>query len=123
MSYAVRLVSELYPHVSPRDIRHRLWYCTFVNFERRYLYYEVPKADCTSMKTLIHSLEDLPPITTFAGSLTEVRREMFIHSRDQFALKSLVDFEDDLQELKLPRFSAIHDRQESVHPACFRMER
>lgn len=98
MSYAVRLVSELYPHVSPRDIRHRLWYCTFVNFERRYLYYEVPKAACTSMKTLIHSLEDLPRITTFAGSLTEVRREMFIHSRDQFALKSLVDFEDDLQE-------------------------
>src|SRR5262249_55429073 len=69
-----------------------------VNLDRKYLYYEVPKAACTSMKLLIHSLEQLSPVKPFTGFDREVRRDMFIHSRQQFALKSLIDFDDQLQE-------------------------
>ena len=97
-SYAVRRVQALNPQLSPSDIHLRLWYSTFVNLDRRYLYYEVPKAACTSMKLLIHSLEKLPPVQPFKGSAREVRQDMFIHTRQNFQLKSLTDFDDQTQE-------------------------
>jgi hypothetical protein len=97
--YAVRHIASRYPHVPANDIEARLRYSTFVNFDRRYLYFEVPKAACTWMKTLIHRLEDLPPIPILdIDSGPEVRREMFIHSRDKFNMPSLLDFDDEQQQ-------------------------
>jgi hypothetical protein len=97
-SYAVRRVHEQHPYLNADYIRWRLRYSTYVNVERKYLYYEVPKAACTSMKMLIHALEKLPPIPAYIGARPEVRRDMFIHQRDAFQLKSLVDFDDQAQE-------------------------
>ena len=113
-SYAVQRVHEEHPNLKPEFIRQRLAYATFVNLERRYMYYEVPKAACTFIKLLIHSLEKLPPITPgYAGPL-EVRRDMFIHNRAQFKLKALPDFDDREQEniLTSPdflRFTVVRD--------------
>jgi predicted O-methyltransferase YrrM len=105
-SYAIRKTSAYYPHLHPDNIAKRLWYSTFVNYERRYLYFEVPKAACTWMKTLIHSLERLPPIPPYTGSSRQVRRDMFVHSRRDFALPSLLHFEDAVQReiLESPTF-------------------
>jgi hypothetical protein len=105
-SYAVRRVQALNPQLSPSNIHLRLWYSTFVSLDRRYLYYEVPKAACTSMKLLIHSLEKLPPVQPFKGPAREVRQDMFIHTRQNFHLSSLTDFDDQTQEhiLTSPNF-------------------
>lgn len=97
LSYAVDKISNQYPHLSESDIYSRLRYSTFVNFNRRYLYFEVPKAACTTIKSILHKVERLPPITPFVGPLSEVSRELFIHDRDQFELPSLVDFDDKKQ--------------------------
>jgi predicted O-methyltransferase YrrM len=94
----VEHVKRFFPDLQPETIRNRLFYSTFVNTDRRYMYFEVPKSGCSSMKTLIHSLEELPPMPLFAGGFHEVRREMFIHDRGSFKLKSLVDFDNDTQE-------------------------
>jgi hypothetical protein len=106
VSYAVREVQAQYPHASADYIHRRLRWSTYVNLERQYLYYQVPKAACTSMKMLIHALEKLPPIPPGIGHLREVRRDMFIHERSAFQLKSLIDFDDKTQEyiLASPNF-------------------
>lgn len=98
MSYAVSRVAQHYPTLANETIRARLAYSTYVNPERGYLYFEVPKAACTSMKWLIHSLEQLPPIRPFVGNIRGVRRDMFVHARKQFRMPSLVDLDDKTQE-------------------------
>jgi glycosyltransferase involved in cell wall biosynthesis/predicted O-methyltransferase YrrM len=97
-SYAVRRVQKAYPELTPQYIQNCLAYSTYVNLDRKYLYYEVPKAACTSMKLLIHSLEKLPPFAAFAGDQPEVRREMFVHERSEFKLPSLLDFDNETQK-------------------------
>ncbi len=114
LSYAVRRVLECYPAIGEAAATIRLRYSTFVNLDRRYLYFEVPKAGCTTIKSLIHRLEGLPPIPPFTGALREVRRDMFIHNRSLFALKSLLDYTDAQQEeiLTAPdmfRFSVVRN--------------
>ena len=107
INYAVRRVQEEHnSELNPQYIQQRLGYSTYVNFDRKYLYYEVPKAACTWMKLLIHSLEKLPPITPFVGHHSEVRRDMFIHERSEFKLPSLMEFDDEKQEyiLTSPEF-------------------
>jgi hypothetical protein len=97
-SYAVEVVTKHYRSLSIEQIEHRLRYSTFVSLDHRYMYYEVPKAGCTSMKTLILSVEKLPNVAPFVGSHREVRRDMFIHERSQVKLPSLLDFEDRTQQ-------------------------
>jgi hypothetical protein len=110
-SYAIERVAKHYPNASFEEIQSRLELATFVNLERRYLYYEVPKAGCTSIKTLIHKHEKLPPID-FAPP--EVRRDMYIHSRGQFRMPTLVDLTSEEQEWVLTspdffRFSVVRN--------------
>ncbi len=106
LPYAVRQAADYYPTLSPEIIRGRLAYATYVSVKRKYLYCEVPKAACTSLKALIHSVESLPRIEPLRGSLRETRREMFIHDRGQFRMPSLLDFDDAQQEhiLNSPEF-------------------
>jgi hypothetical protein len=111
ISYAIERVERHYPNASRDEIKSRLELATFVNLDRRYLYYEVPKAGCTSIKTLIHKLEKLPSID-FAPP--EVRRDMYIHSRGQFGMPSLLDLTNEQQERVLTspdffRFSVVRN--------------
>jgi hypothetical protein len=57
------------------------------------------------MKSLIHQLEGLPPIQYNLGAL-QTRRDMFVHSRPNLSLPSLVDLDDRSQErvLNSPEF-------------------
>jgi len=48
-SYAVRRVHEQHPTLATDYIRWRLWYSTYVNIERKCLYFQAPKAACTAM--------------------------------------------------------------------------
>lgn len=95
--YVVQLILDHYGYLKPDQIRARLRDSSFVNMEKRYLYYAVPKAACTSMKTLINTVEGGPPIKILSGGFDESRRDMFIHVRDNVAVPSLVDLDDAAQ--------------------------
>jgi hypothetical protein len=106
LPYAVRRAADHFPTLSPEILGARLAYATYVSMAHRYLYCEVPKAGCTSLKALIHAVEGLPRIQPLQGSLRETRRDMFIHDRGQFRMPSLLDFDDAQQEhiLTSPQF-------------------
>ncbi len=101
LPYAVQHVLHHYPKLDPLRIERELRYSTFVSLERRYMYYEVPKAACSTMKTLLQKIEGLPPIQPFTGLNREVRRDMFIHERGLFKMASLLDFDSKVQEMIL----------------------
>jgi hypothetical protein len=105
-SYVVRTVLQCYDYLTPEQVIGRLRHSSFVNFPKRFMYYAVPKAACTSMKTLLHDMEGGPPIKTICGGLDESRREMFIHARENVPLPSLVDLDDAVQQevLEAPDF-------------------
>jgi hypothetical protein len=106
LPYAVRRAAHYCPDVSVENLLRRIGYASYVNVERRYMYYQVSKAGCTSMKWLLHSLENLPPIEYFTGWQRESRRSMFIHERSNLKIPSLLDFDDATQEYVLtsPQF-------------------
>lgn len=99
-SYAVRKILESYPKLTPQEISDRLAYSTFVSMPHRYLYCEVPKAACTTIKTLIHGIEGMPPIQYYLETW-QTRRDMFVHARQNIKLPSLLDFDDRTQNLIL----------------------
>ncbi len=71
-SYVVRRAAEHCPEVAPETLHRRIGYASYVNLKRRYLYYQVSKAGCTTMKWLLHDIEALPPINYLIG--TRARR-------------------------------------------------
>jgi hypothetical protein len=93
-------VLEKYPKVSKEEAKECLAFSTFVSLDRRYMFFEVPKAACTTMKVLIHQLEGAPPLRYFLSG-AQSRREMFIHSRPNVPLPSLVDLDDKTQKMVL----------------------
>ena len=97
MAYIVSKIQNAYPNLSESSIIQRVYSSSYVNFQRRYVYFEVPKAACTTIKWLLHDLEHLPPINSLPGS-REVRRDMFIHDRGAVNIPSLLDFPDNIQE-------------------------
>jgi hypothetical protein len=101
LPYAVRRAADYCPGISVENITRRIGYASYVNVERRYMYYQVSKAGCTSMKWLLHSLERLPPVEYFVGSQRESRRGMFIHERSNLKIPSLLDLDDATQEFVL----------------------
>ena len=96
-SYAVQTILDHYDHLTPQQIVSRLRHSSFVDTRKRYMYYAVPKAACTSMKTLIHDMEGGGPIRLICGGMDECRRDMFIHARENVPLPSLVDLDDAVQ--------------------------
>lgn len=96
-SYVVRTIRDRYSYLTPRQIAGTLRHSSFVDLRKRYMYYAVPKAACTSMKTLIHDLEGGAPVRLICGGMDECRREMFIHARENVPLPSLIDLDDATQ--------------------------
>lgn len=105
-SYAVRLISAAYPHLSREKLVESVAYGTFVSLEHKLLYTETPKAACTTIKHLLRELSHAPPIKYEIGPLHETRRDMFIHVRANVPLPSLIDLDNDTQEqvLKDPAY-------------------
>ena len=105
-SYVVTLILNHYPYLKFHDVVSRLQSSSYVSLPRRYLYWAIPKAACTTMKEVLHTVEDLPPIQFFVDSLRETRRDMFIHARENMPMPSLVDLDDRTQRdvLESPDF-------------------
>jgi glycosyltransferase involved in cell wall biosynthesis len=101
LPFAVQHAARLCPDITHENITRRLNYSSYVNVERRYMYFEVPKAACSTMKWLLHSIEKLPPIKHFVGPNREARRDMFIHARENLPIPSLLQLDDELQEFVL----------------------
>lgn len=95
--YAVERVLGHFPHLEAQFVTRRLKQSSFVSIDKRYMYFEVPKAACTQMKELLRTIEGAPPIKVFAGGAWETRRDMFIHSRSNVPLPSLVELDDTMQ--------------------------
>ncbi|HEY3198655.1 MAG TPA: sulfotransferase family 2 domain-containing protein [Nitrospirales bacterium] len=104
--YAVQRVLDHHPDLKTEYVMRRLKQSSFVSVDKRYMYFEVPKAACTQMKELLRTLEGAPPIKVFAGDAWETRRDMFIHSRSNVPLPSLVELDDKTQRevLEAPDF-------------------
>ncbi len=100
-SYAVRSISSAYPHLSREAIIDSLSYGTFVSLEHKILYMETPKAACTTIKHILRDLSRAPPLKYEIGPLHESRRDMFIHVRTNVPTPSLIDLDNDAQELAL----------------------
>lgn len=100
-SLAVQRVLQHFPSLPANEIARRLAYSTFVNFERRYMYFEVPKAGCTSIKALLHSLERLPPLAQCDKFGRPLRHDALYHVRESFPLPTIMDFDDAKQDIIL----------------------
>lgn len=75
--------------VDQAALMRRLAQSSYVSLKHKYLYVEVPKAACTTLKYLIHRIENLPPIPATFDRLPETRMYMFIHDRERFQMPSL----------------------------------
>lgn len=98
LPFVLARAASLCPRISIENLERRIRYGSYVNLERRYLYYQVSKAGCTSLKWLIHNLEGMSPVRPFASPQREARRDMFIHERSNISLPSLLDLSDEDQE-------------------------
>jgi len=99
-SYAIQRVLAKYPNLSHERVEDCLAYSTFVDVSRRYMFFEVPKAACTTMKSLLHGLAGGPPFTYYLGEV-QTRREMFIHCRRNVPVPPLTELNDETQEMVL----------------------
>ena len=61
------------------------------------MYFRVPKAGCTGMVELLRMVENAPPIKLFVNEAFETRRDMFVNSRVNAPLPSLVDLDNRTQ--------------------------
>jgi hypothetical protein len=80
-SDTVSRILDVYPHLEAGTIERQLGWGSFASLEHRFLYLEVPKAACTSMKLLLRELGGSPPLNPFGRITRESRRRMFIHDR------------------------------------------
>ena len=105
-SYAVAKVARQYPDLDNAHIANRLRSSTYVSWRNRYLYFEVPKAACSSLKYLVHRIEGCPPLPPFDPSSDISRRDEIIHVREHVTIPSLVDLRNEQQEeaLESPDF-------------------
>src|SRR5579871_6968028 len=95
--YIIGRILDHFPHVNAEDVIRQLRRTTFVNTEKRYFYFAIPKAACTQMKVLLREVENAAPIKVFADSSPQTRRDMFVHARPNVPLPSLMELDDRTQ--------------------------
>ena len=95
--YALDRIWGYFPELTATYIFNFLRRSTFVSLEKRYMYFRVPKAACTGMVELLRAVEKAPPIKLFVSEALETRRDMFINSRWNSPLPSLVDLDNRTQ--------------------------
>ena len=105
--YAVKRILDQYPELKYEHVVRRLQTQTYVSLPRRYMYFTVSKAANTTMKHILHAVENLPPVKLFVGRWDwDTRRDMSIHSRENMPMPSLLDLDDSVQKeiLESPDF-------------------
>lgn len=104
--YVVERILDQCPGLHSDSVGSRVRHCSFVSVEKRYLYFEVPKAACTQMKHLLRILEAGPSAGSLIHRAPLSRRDMYIHSRGNVPLPSLVDLDTrtQMEVLESPDF-------------------
>lgn len=92
--YVLERIRAYFPELTAKHIFNFLRRSTFVSLEKRYMYFRIPKAACTAMAELLRTVENAPPIKLFVPEALETRRDMFINSRWNAPLPSLVDLDN-----------------------------
>ena len=78
-NYAVDRILDYHPSLTPDVVASRLHNSSFVSLPRRYTYFDVPKAACSTMKHLLRRLEGLGPLKRPADSgWLDTRRDMWV---------------------------------------------
>jgi Sulfotransferase family len=105
-SFAIEKILARYPHWNPSDLVRRLRCHTFVSVADRFVYFEIPKAACTSVKLFLRNRYGGAETRLRTGGALQTRRDMFIHVRSNVALPSLMDLDDATQRevLEAPDF-------------------
>jgi len=78
-------------NIDPKPVVNRFDLSSFVTVAHRYVYVEVPKAACTTLKYFITELEKAPCELQQKPYLRETRRSMLIHQRKYVDLPTLLD--------------------------------
>lgn len=78
---------EKYPKLSYERAKDCLAFSTFVDVHRRHMFFEAPKAACTTMKVVLHRMACSPLLTYYLGEI-QSRRDMFIQCRRNVPLPS-----------------------------------
>jgi hypothetical protein len=113
-SYVVARVLDNYPHLNPRQVESRLAYASFASVDDRFVYLEVPKAACTTMKILLRELYGSAPLKLFGPLRREADRSMFVHARENVPLPPLTalgekDQRDLLEAPDVLRFTVVRN--------------
>ena len=87
VSYVASRVLDAYPSLDATKVEAHLALFSLASLRDRFVYLMVPKAACTSIKSMLRSLYDSRPLELFKGR--EFRRNMFIHSFGNAPLPSL----------------------------------
>jgi hypothetical protein len=105
-NYTVERVLDYLPSLKPDVVASRLRNSTFVSLPRRYMYFDVPKAGCSTMKHLLRRLEGFGPLKPPAPGWLDTRREMWVHDRSNLPLPSLVELDEMTQRevIESPHF-------------------
>lgn len=93
VSYATSRILDAHPYLDAKYVESQLAYGSFASVKDRFIYVEVPKAACTTIKMLLRELHGSSPLKLFIGAARETRRSMFIHSRENSAFPSLNTFD------------------------------
>jgi len=105
--YAVKMILDQYPELKYEHVVRRLETQTYVSLPHRYMYFTVSKAANTTVKHILHTVENLPPVKLFVGRWDwDTRRDMSIHSRANMPMPCLLDLDDCVQKevLESPDF-------------------
>lgn len=104
--YVVERILDHFPGLKPDRVLRRVRHGSFVNVEKRYLYFEVSKAACSQMKEILRRIEGGPPARFLPDWGVHSRRNMYIHARPNVPIPSLVDLDDQTQRevLESPDF-------------------
>jgi hypothetical protein len=107
-NYAVERILDYFPSLKPDAVAFRLRWGCFVSLPRRYMYFEVPKAACSTMKYLLRRIEGCSgPLKrpAYPGWL-ETRRDMWVHDRSNLPFPSLVELDEMTQRevIESPHF-------------------
>jgi hypothetical protein len=106
-NYAVERILDYLPSLKPDGVASRLRNSSFVSLPRRYMYFDVPKAACSTMKHLLRRLEGLGPLKRPADpGWLDTRRDMWVHDRSNLPLPSLVELDEMTQRevIESPHF-------------------
>jgi sulfotransferase famil protein len=114
ISYTASRILDAYPHLDPMQVEERLAHGSFASVKERFVYIEVPKAACTTIRMVLRELHGSAPLKLFTESARETRRDMFIHSRENIPFPSLnaldqKDQRDLLEASDVLRFTVVRN--------------